>query len=148
MTSRVFWFGAGCGIIVTSLLLGLTSSHAGLATTAITDDQLGKLAEERGYHLVSDREYDRLTEKREKTEKDERQDTPRPPTVYLYVPRGFTWQEVADVLTKAHIVEQRDVLMEPLRKMGRERRLRPGLYTIEAGDSAEDIVEKLSHPGE
>ena len=153
MIRRTFWLGVGIGLIVTSLLLGLTTTKPAADSIedetepVTTEEQLRKMAEEHGLQLVSDSEYAKLTQERENArDQGQKQSEANNKTIYLYIPSGFSWQQTAEVLKKATLVDRTEDIMKQLKKLGREKQLQPGLYKFEADDRPQDIVETLSSP--
>lgn len=152
MINRTFWLGLGIGLIVTSLLLGLTSAKPtanGNETDrdlATTDEKLRQMVEERGFQLVSQAEYAKLTKEQANAGEEGLKPDSGNKKIYLYIPSGFSWKQTAEILKEAQIVERTNDVMKQLKDLGKEQQLQPGLYTFEEDEKPKDIVKKLSSP--
>lgn len=145
MNNRTFFLGVGVGLVVTSLLLGLTAGgppggppdpvlEQNASDTVTSADQLREQAAAHGLQLVPNNEWDKLKQSNAK--------------LYLYIPGGFSWEQTADVLAEAKIIKNSEVIMKQLKVMGREQQLQPGLHAFEANESPQDVIEELSRPAE
>lgn len=142
MNKSSFLLGAGVGIVLTSLLLGLIANPPASAPEeiepegSISEQELRQLAQERGFHLIAAAEWKKLNEQSQEQEQRE--------MIYIYIPRGFSWEETASVLKEANLVDDPQDVMQQLQEMKREKVLRPGLYHIPAGEPVPEIIDTLS----
>lgn len=161
MNKRSLWLGVGIGIVLTSVLLGFMGSSPpvteeideigtqdrGVATlSSVTDEALREFARERGWRLISEEEWDKMQEAQSKVERDASASEGTP--VYLHIPSGFSWQEAAELLVKAKVVNRAEEVLEQVKSEGQERKLKPGLYMFQSDDTPGEIVETLSRSPE
>lgn len=145
MNSRSFWLGVGLGLALTSVVLGVTSGAGKVEPMELelSETQLRDMAEARGLILIPSSEWEQLKEQGKKRQKEKSQII-REREVYIYVPKGFSWEQTARVLAKAGVVESPEAIMKEMRRSKSQKWLRPGLYTFEPGEQAKDVVAKLS----
>lgn len=160
----MFWLGLGAGLVITSLLLGLTGGADPIDDPAdglftLEEEQLREVATEHGYRLISNATWDELNEQAQLAdellnEKQANEEQAQPTvntdanTIYLYVPQGFSWQETGQVLEQAKFVKSSEDVMQAMRELGKQKHLQSGLYKIAAEESARDIVNKMSQSPE
>lgn len=147
MNKSSFLLGTGLGIVLTSLLLGLTAGHPAStpdvsapaeikSEPSISQQQLRKMAQERGFRLISAAEWEQLNEQNQEPEQSR--------MIYIYIPQGFSWEETASILKEANLVDDPQDVMRQLRDMKREKTLQPGLYHFLEGEPVPEIIETLS----
>ncbi len=139
--NRLFLFGLGTGLMVTSLIVfGLLSMQPKDNKEPVTNEIM--ISEEDLQQRISEaRDEGRIQGRKEM----EQQNQNLPESVFIYISKGITSDEVSELLTQAKLIEDETDFADLIKSRDDERKIKAGLYEISVSLTDEEIANLITN---